>query len=68
MLNLNLDTDLPDRVADILREAAQAYRESQSELASAWTDPNAGKVWGDFATILERAAESCDKAYARRLG
>jgi hypothetical protein len=64
----NLDVATPEEVPAILEAIANHYRESAGELASVWQDGNAGKVWGDFATILDRAAYSCRKAISRRLG
>ncbi len=64
----DLDVATPEEVPAILEAIANHYRESASELASAWQDGNAGKVWSDFATILDRAADSCRKAISRRLG
>jgi hypothetical protein len=63
----NLDVSTPDDVPVILETVANHYRESAAELASAWTDPTAGKIWEDFARILDRAAESCRKAMRNRL-
>lgn len=63
---INLDTDAPDKVAPILREAASRFDESCADLAANWGDPAAGRVWGDIARILERAADSVDKALVRR--
>lgn len=57
-----LDVDAPEKVADVLRAAAEKYNESESELQASWGDSSAGKVWGAFARILERAADACDKA------
>ena len=64
----NLDVATPEEVPVILETVAKHYRESAVELSSAWQDHNAGKVWTDFATILDRAAESCRKAITKRLG
>ncbi len=64
----DLDVATLEEVPAILEAIANHYRESASELASAWQDGNAGKVWHDFATILDRAADSCRKAISRRLG
>ena len=64
----DLDVATPEEVPAILEAIANQYRESAGELSSAWQDGNAGKVWGDVATILDRAAESCRKAISKRLG
>lgn len=58
----DLDVDSPDKVAPILRHLADSYRESASELATAWQDKNAGKVWDRLARILDRAADQAEKA------
>lgn len=59
--SLDLDVDAPDKVAQILRNAAQQYNESASELADAWQDRQAGKVWTQIARELERCATRIDK-------
>ncbi len=59
--NLDLDVDAPDKVSQILRNAADAYYESAGELESAWQDPGAGKPWEQIAKILESAARAIDK-------
>ncbi len=59
---LNLDVDAPDKVARVLRAAAQEYYESAGELESAWGDKGAGRPWVKIAKILERAADSIDNA------
>jgi hypothetical protein len=64
----DLDVATPEEVSAVLEAIADHYRESASELAGAWQDDGAGKVWSDFATILDRAAESCRKAISKRLG
>ena len=63
----DLDVATPEEVPTVLETVANRYRESADELSSAWQDGNAGKVWADFATILDRAAESCRKAISKRL-
>jgi acyl-CoA reductase-like NAD-dependent aldehyde dehydrogenase len=63
--DLNLDVDTPEKVAAVLRDAAEVFRDSAEELASAWQDRHAGRVWREIAKVLERAAVSCDKAVDR---
>lgn len=65
MRSTDLDCDSPDEVGNILREAAQRYDESFSELQSAWQDKNAGIVWGKIARVLERAANQVDKVVSQ---
>lgn len=43
--SLDLDVDSPEKVARILRNAAESYYESASELESAWQDRGAGRPW-----------------------
>jgi hypothetical protein len=61
-LDLDLDVATPEELPQVLRRAAEQFAQSESELQSAWTDPNAGRVWREFSKILERAAKSADKA------
>jgi hypothetical protein len=56
----------PEDVEVMLSRIADIYNESATELSSAWQDDQAGKVWGDFARIMECAAEQCAKARAKR--
>ena len=66
MKPLDLNTMTPEESEQVLRDAAQQYRESASDLAASWQDPLAGKIWDDYATILERAADSMARARTRR--
>jgi len=68
MQRYDLDVATPEEAPAILEAIADHYRESASELSTVWQDDKAGKVWADFATILDRAADSCRKAISRRLG
>lgn len=52
----------PEQVAMLLRKAADEYRESCLRLQSDWQDEAAGKVWDELAKVLDKAADSCDKA------
>lgn len=60
-VNLDLDVDCPEKVARVLRAAAEKFFEAHSELQSAWQDKSAGAAWAKIARILERAAASCEK-------
>lgn len=60
--DMNLDVAAPDKVAKVLRQAAQAYSESASELEAAWQDRSAGKPWNDLSRILEKAAAQAEVA------
>lgn len=62
MKSLDLDVDAPDKVASILRAAAEAYYESSGELEAAWQDREAGRPWTKIARILERAADQIERA------
>jgi hypothetical protein len=62
MSQLDLDVDVPEKVPVALRRAVEHFEEAFSELQSAWQDRNAGRVWHEFAKILDRAADSCDRA------
>lgn len=59
---MDLDVDSPEKVADVLREAADQYRESAAELESAWQEKAAGRPWTQIATLLEGCAERIDRA------
>ena len=62
MKDFDLDVDSPDEVANVLRDAADAYHESASELDASWQDKSAGRPWTIIARILEKAADQIDKA------
>lgn len=63
--NLDLNVDAPDKVALVLRAAAQAFAESEVELQAAWGEPSAGRVWRELAKIMDRAADSAERACAK---
>jgi hypothetical protein len=67
-MNSNLDVDTPEKVPQALRAVADRFRESNDELRSAWQDEHAGKVWTAIATILDRAAKSCEQAIEKHVG
>jgi hypothetical protein len=57
----DLDVASPENVPMVLRVAADMFRESAVELAAAWQDQNAGKVWDRIANILDAAAYKIEK-------
>jgi len=65
MKNLDLNVMSPDQVSRVLRNAADAFNQSASDLASTWQDDGAGRVWTELAKILESAADRADRAYAK---
>jgi hypothetical protein len=62
----NLDVATPEEVPQILRNVADSYRQSNSDLGAAWQDDSAGVIWSKLATILEQAAKSCDRLLDRQ--
>jgi hypothetical protein len=62
---MNLNVMSPDQVSRVLRDAADAFNQSASDLASTWQDDNAGRVWLELAKILESAADRADRACAK---
>jgi hypothetical protein len=62
---LNLDVDAPDKVAAVLRQAADAYNESRAELQSAWQEKMAGWEWAVIAKILDQAADKRPRTRSR---
>ena len=53
---LDLDVDAPDKVAGVLRVAAEAYSASSTELAAAWQDDRSPMIWASIASCLDTAA------------
>ncbi|UCC73994.1 MAG: hypothetical protein JSV86_05405 [Gemmatimonadota bacterium] len=63
--SLDLDVDSPDKVAQVLYDAADAYYDAHMELQSAWQDGSAGAEWGRIAKILEDAASKVERSFVR---
>jgi hypothetical protein len=61
MTDLNLDVDAPEKVAEALLRVANAYSYISLDLASAWQDREAGKVWEKIADELFATAERINK-------
>lgn len=57
-----LTTNNPADVAKVLQQLATIYRADQARLQDDWQDPQAGKVWGELAKILERASDQAKVA------
>jgi hypothetical protein len=51
------NTMSPEAVPGILQRLATQYRQDQANLQDTWQDPQAGRVWGELAKILERASD-----------
>ncbi len=58
--SLDLDVDSPDKVPDILRNAADDFYEAELELSAAWQDDSAGRPWRIIAQVLEEAVKKID--------
>ena len=65
MQSFDLDVHSPHLVPAVLRKAADAYRAATLDLQSTWQDESAGRVWTELAKILDRAADSADKAVTK---
>ena len=66
-IELNLDVDAPDKVADVLNAAALAYQASAVELAASWQDRRVPMIWAEIAGELDIAAWKIGKIVKRRL-
>jgi len=66
--DLLLDVDSPDRVAFVLRCAADAYAASAVELEGAWQDNSAGLPWTMIARELNCTAETIERKLRRHYG
>lgn len=58
---LSLDVDSPDKVANILREAAQSYYDSAGDIEAGWQEKAPARPWLHIAAILEQAADEIDE-------
>jgi hypothetical protein len=68
MKQYDLDVASPEEVARVLKQAAQMYEQAVLDTQAAWQDPAAGRVWGDLAKVLEKAAKQCEKVCEKWLG
>lgn len=61
----DLNAASPSQVPDVLRNAAQKYREDASELQACWQDDSAGRIWLALADTLDKAASMADATLQR---
>lgn len=61
----DLNVDAPEKFPAVLENVAEHYRQSHAELSAGWQETSAGRIWADFAAILDRAAKSARKALER---
>ena len=66
-IELNLDVDIPDKVADVLNAAVVAYHASAVELAASWQDRKIPMIWAEIAGELDIAAWKIGKIVRERL-
>ncbi len=66
-IELNLDVDAPDKVADVLNAAAMAYHASALELSASWQDRKIPMIWAEIAGELDIAAWKIAKIIKHRL-
>ncbi len=65
MPTFDLDAASPSQVPQVLRDAAQKYREDASDLQDCWQDASAGRIWLALAKALDRAADDTDRVLQR---
>jgi hypothetical protein len=63
---MDLDVDVPDKVAGVLTAAATAYQVSAVELSAAWQDHQTPKIWTAIASELDLAAWKIEKLVKQR--
>jgi hypothetical protein len=59
-LDLDIDFEAPEAVVEVLRTAADRYRDARY-----LKEREVRKMWLRFALILERAAAACDRTLER---
>ena len=64
---MDLDVDVPDKVASVLTTAATAYQASAVELSAAWQDRQIPMIWAAIASELDIAAWKIEKLVKQRL-
>ena len=64
---LNLDVDAPERVADVLRAAADMYQQGAEERIAAQPDDRTPVIWAGIAGLLDGTADAIERMIKRRL-
>jgi hypothetical protein len=64
---MNLDVDAPDKVAGVLRTAADAYQQSAEERMQAQPEDRTPVIWAGIAGLLDSAADAIERIVKRRL-
>jgi hypothetical protein len=64
---LNLDVDAPEKVAGILRAAADAYLQDAEERMQAQPGDRTSVIWAAIAGLLDNAADAIEQIIKQRL-
>ena len=62
---LNLDVEAPDRVAGVLRAAADAYQQRAEEQMQAQPQDRTPVIWAAAAELLDDAADAIGQIVSR---
>lgn len=60
-LDLSNVLDSPESAAFAFRVLADKFNESAGELAAAWQDKHAGKIWASLARTLDSMAAKAER-------
>ena len=64
---ITLDVDAPDKVAGVLRAAADAYLQDAGERIEARPDDRTPVIWAAIAGLLDNAADAIERIVKQRL-
>jgi len=62
---LNLDVEAPDKVAGVLRAAADAYQQRAEEQIEAQPQDRTPVIWAAAAGLLDDAADAIERIVSR---
>jgi hypothetical protein len=62
---LNLDVEAPDKVAGVLRAAADAYQQRAEEEIQAQPHDRTPVIWAAAAGLLDDAADAIERVVSR---